>query len=341
MNSEQRVLGVLNGESVDRVPTFEWLISKNVIEALHPGSSLDDFVEKMDIDATIAEMCYKKEWISDIAYADEWGAVKQICDEEHPIPIDGPISTMADLDKYEPPNPEDDFRYSSLKEKIDRFKGDRAVIAHLNDVFSIPSRLMKFDDFMMKMALEPKLIEGIISMTVEVNLKMAKHVKDMGCDIVFTGDDYAYKTGPLMSPDMFEKIFHPYYKKVMKGYHDLGLKVIKHSDGNIMSLLDMIMDSDIDCIDPIEPVDGMSLEFMKNKYGKNMAIKGNVDCAHTLTFGSVDDVIAETKECLRVGAPGGRYICSSSNSIHSKVKPENYKAMVETIQEFGKYPIML
>jgi len=31
----------------------------------------------------------------------------------------------------------------------------------------------------------------------------------------------------------------------------------------------------------------------------------------------------------------------SSNSIHSVVKPENYLAMVEAIQEFGQYPLNL
>jgi hypothetical protein len=35
--------------------------------------------------------------------------------------------------------------------------------------------------------------------------------------------------------------------------------------------------------------------------------------------------------------PGGGFICSSSNSIHSGVKPENYVAMMRTIREEGRY----
>ncbi|NCQ27576.1 MAG: uroporphyrinogen decarboxylase, partial [Armatimonadetes bacterium] len=67
----------------------------------------------------------------------------------------------------------------------------------------------------------------------------------------------------------------------------------------------------------------------------------NVDCAQTLSFGTPDDVIAETKEALRKGAPGGGFILSSSNSIHSSVKPENYLALVETLREYGRYPLRL
>jgi len=81
----------------------------------------------------------------------------------------------------------------------------------------------------------------------------------------------------------------------------------------------------------------MELKYFKETYGDKICLKGNVDCAHTLTFKSVEETIEETKDCLNIGMPGGGYFISSSNSIHSEVKPENYKAMLETIQEFGKY----
>jgi uroporphyrinogen decarboxylase len=66
---------------------------------------------------------------------------------------------------------------------------------------------------------------------------------------------------------------------------------------------------------------------------------GNVDCAETLSWGTTDDVRAEVKRCLRQGAKGGGYICMSSNTIHSAVKPENYLEMIKAICEYGKYPV--
>jgi len=80
---------------------------------------------------------------------------------------------------------------------------------------------------------------------------------------------------------------------------------------------------------------------MKQQYGDRFAMKGNVDCAHTLTFGSMEDVVNETKDVIRKAADGGGLIVSSSNSIHSKVKPANYLAMLNTIKVYGKYPISL
>ena len=66
-----------------------------------------------------------------------------------------------------------------------------------------------------------------------------------------------------------------------------------------------------------------------------------MDCAQLLTFGTQEEVVEATKEALRIGAPGGGFILSSSNSIHSAVKPENYAVMMETWKEYGKYPIRL
>jgi uroporphyrinogen decarboxylase len=180
-----------------------------------------------------------------------------------------------------------------------------------------------------------------VDLSVEINLEMAREVVARGVKIIYTGDDYAGNTGPLMSPKHFRKLFYPGLCRVMGGYKELGLHVIKHTDGNLWRIIDMIVDSGIDCLDPIDPQAGMNLAEVKAKYGDRIALKGNVDCAQLMTFGTPDQVIEATKEALRQGAPGGGFILSSSNSIHSAVKPENYQALLHTWQKYGQYPLRL
>jgi uroporphyrinogen decarboxylase len=158
---------------------------------------------------------------------------------------------------------------------------------------------------------------------------------------VFTGDDYASTDGPLMSPKTFRELLYPGLKRVFAGFKEQGLLTVKHSDGNILSLLDMIIDAQPDCLDPIDPNGGLDIGWMKQNYGNRFAMKGNVDCAHLLTFGAMEEVVRQTKEVIRVAAPGGGFILSSSNSVHSKVKPENYLAMWNTVRTYGTYPIQL
>jgi uroporphyrinogen decarboxylase len=103
----------------------------------------------------------------------------------------------------------------------------------------------------------------------------------------------------------------------------------------------MIIDSGINCLDPIDPIGGLDIGQIKQKYGDCVALKGNVNCAQTLTFATEKEVVEETKEVIRKAAPGGGFILSSSNSIHSAVKPGNYLAMWNTLRMYGQYPINL
>ena len=103
----------------------------------------------------------------------------------------------------------------------------------------------------------------------------------------------------------------------------------------------MILDAGIDCLDPIDPIAGMDIGEMKKRIGDRVALKGNVDCAKTLTFGSVREVVDETRQVIRKAGRGGGLIVSSSNSIHSAVRPGNYLAMWNAIRTYGTYPLEL
>ena len=338
MTSEERVLRVLQRKEPDRVPHFEWLVDRRVREVLCPGNkSNNDFAVKMGHDAVLFDPIYKKERVGANRWLSEWGFVTQDTPEEHGIEVDSPIKSLADFEQFSPPDPHDPARFVAIEEAVEKYKGDKAVIVHLNDVFSLPRYLMGMQDLLMAIATEPELVQGLVEMSVNVNLELAKEVAARGVRIVYTGDDVAYNKGLLMSPKHFRELFYPGFLRVMSGFKELGLYVIKHTDGNIWSIIDMIVDSGVDCLDPIDPQAGMNLGEVKAKYGDRVALKGNVDCAELMTFGTVDETVEATKIALRQGMPGGGFILSSSNSIHSSVKPENYSAMLRTLHEYGRY----
>jgi uroporphyrinogen decarboxylase len=338
MTSEERIFRVLQRQEPDRVPHFEWVVDHRVREALCPGcKSHNDFAVQMGHDAIIVDPIFKKEKVGANRWHTEWGYVTQDTDEEHGIEVESPIKTMADFEQFVPPDIHAPGRFTAIEDAVQNFKGNKAVIVHLNDVFSIPRYLMGMQDLLMAIVTQPELVKGLVEMSVTVNLELAKEVVARGVKIVYTGDDYAYNKGPLMSPKHFREFFYPGLCRVMRGYKELGLYVIKHTDGNLWKIIDMIIDSGIDCLDPIDPQAGMDLGEVKSKYGHRVALKGNVDCGQLMKFGTPDEVIKATKDALRVGMPGGGFILSSSNSIHSAVKPENYAAMMQTLYEYGRY----
>jgi len=339
MTGEERIVRVLQRQEPDRVPHFEWAIDRKVRAALAPGCrTLNEFAARMGLDAVLADPDFSRTSVGPGRWLSEWGYVMQDSAEEHGVEVESPIQTMEDFERYTPPDARAPGRYACVEKTLKDFGGSKAVIVHLNDVFSLPRALMGFENLLMAIAAEPALVSALVGMSVDINLQMARELAARGVKFVYTGDDFAGDGGPLMSPAHFRQLFYPGLCRVMRGFKELGLFVIKHTDGMILPLIDMIVDSGIDCLDPIDPAAGMSLADVKQKYGARIALKGNVDCAHLMSLGTPEQVAHATREALRIGAPGGGFILSSSNSIHSSVKPENYAALLSTLREHGAYP---
>lgn len=199
--------------------------------------------------------------------------------------------------------------------------------------------LSGLERFLMMIYDEPDLVRRMVNMVAEVHTVLARRAVRAGADVVVLGDDYAWRTGPMMSPAKFREFFLPGIKRVVQAVHEEGALCLKHCDGNIWALMDSFVEAGFDGIHPLEPVAGMDLGEVKRRYGHKLCLLGNVDCGYMLSEAPVDEVVADVKRCLRDGAPGGGYVLMSSNSLHSSVKPDNYRAMVETAHECGRYPL--
>lgn len=341
MTSTERVMTAIRGEEPDRIPHFEWIIDKKVRHALCPGASTEEFSVRMGLDAILTAPDFKTEQVAANRFKNEWGIVVEKGAEQHSSVVETAIATMEDFEGYIAPNAFAPYRFDSLKKLVARYKGKYAIGVHLNDVLSIPRNLMGFQELMMAFCLEPELVSKLVEMSVDLNIELAGEAARCGADFVFTGDDYSSGQAPFMSPDTFRELLFPGLKRVVKGFHDKGMPVIKHTDGNIMPLMDMIVEANFDCLDPIDPLGNMDLAYMKQHHSQDFSLKGNVNCATTLVNGSVQEVVQETLAVIKAGAEGGGFILSSSNSIHSSVDPRNYLAMLSTLKAYGKYPIKL
>jgi len=334
--SKQRVIAALELTKADKVPYFEWSVDKKIIEALMPGADIYGFSEKY-MDAVIVDFDYDSTDLGNNRVRNEWGIIHEYSEEAHGYPIDGPIHNMEELEAYTPPAADKPGRCNELERVLAKYGDDKAVVLHMNDVWSIPSRMMPFEYFLEQIVEEPEFIVELVRMTVDAQILLAEQAAKRGVQFVFTGDDIAYKHGPMISPAMFKEMFFPELKRIFGAYRDLGFYVLKHCDGNVLPFMEMYIESGIHLFDPVDPSAGMDLSNFKRDYGSRIALKGNVNCASTLVFGSVDETVAETKRCLEIGMPGGGFVISSSNSIHSSINPANYIAMLETIDEYGVY----
>jgi uroporphyrinogen decarboxylase len=252
-------------------------------------------------------------------------------------PGQGPITSIEDAHAYTPPDPEAPRRVGKLPELVERYKGRRAICFHHRAAFMWSAYLMGLDNLLMNFLAEPELVEVTMEKVLRCNMRIVQRAIRAGAEVIILGDDYAGNSGPLMSPALFARFVLPPLQRMIAMIHDEGAFCIKHSDGNLYSLLDLIVSAQPDGINPIEPVAGMELKKVKQLVGDKVCITGNIDCAHLLPHGTPEQVRAAVRQAIADAAPGGGYILTSSNSIHSSCTPQNFVAMVRACHEFGSY----
>jgi len=337
MNSLERVITALERKTPDRIPHFEFIIDSKVVKSIIADGDIYDLVEKLDLDAIALRVNQKKEKIDENTFIDERGLVVKKTTQDYMEPTNIIINSEKDLERFDFPDPYAPHRFDNLKKAINRFKGKKAIISFMRDGWSEARDLHGYTQTLIDLIDNPALIKGIIEKAVEYYAELGRISAKLGAEIAFSADDFAGNQGLLMSPTQFKEIIFPSLKWLFKKWHSYGLYIIKHSDGNLYPIIDLLIEAGIDCLHPIDPLAGMDLEKVKKEYGDRICIMGNVNCAGNLVYGYPEDIVQEVKECIRVAGPGGGYILSSSNSIPNSVKAENYITMVESVHKFGIY----
>ena len=344
LTGAERLFKTLQLQEPDRVPFYE-APSEKIREKILPGSSDNEVVEYFDLDAVRVEdrrlPGYRIETLDESHFRNQWGTIVRVTSESTPHPMEGAIKTEKDIDTWQPPDPDEPWRYEKLAELVKRYKGQRAIIASFADPFNVANEIRGATAHYMDFVKNPDLVDRLASLIRDYYLRYIRNCIEVGAEIIFISGDYATTKWPMLSNEHFAKHVIPVLKALVDEAKNRGAYVLKHTDGNIMPIIDMILDTGIHGLHPIDPNAGMDLGEIKKKYGHRICLVGNVDCAYTLTWGTIEEVREDVKRCIRQAARGGGYICMSSNSIHSAVKPENYVEMVKAVHDYGKYPISI
>ena len=340
MTGLDRFMTALNREEPDRVPTWELIINEPTLSAFYGPVEPFEFVEREDMDGVCVfeNMRFTPTGENDIQ-VDDWGIEWRWEIAAGGYPSGGPIRTHEDLQSYEPPDPSEPRRYESLRTAVERFGGRRAVVFLTHEAFEFSHYLRGLENLMIDYIEAPDFVHDLAKVVSDYKIELAETAIDLGADVIVSGDDYAHRQAPIMSVKHFEEYSLPYLEKLTDAVHRKGAPLIKHTDGNIWSILGQMVDAGIDAIDPLEPMAGMDIGEVKEQYGDRVAVIGNVDCTEILTHAPLDEVVEAVKETIAKGSVGGGHILASSNSIHPGVKPENYRAMADAAREYGRYPL--
>jgi uroporphyrinogen-III decarboxylase len=245
----------------------------------------------------------------------------------------GGIQSFDDIESIALPDPDDESIYQPVIDFISTYRDlDKALYAVTN-LGSDPVILgMGFENFALSIYTQPELVQELLNMYGHWQAKVIKNLCKLELDFLWTTDDIAFKTSTYISPEDIRQFLIPQYKKVADCFTKPW---IYHSDGMLYDVLDDLLSLGMNGIHPVEP-GAMELKILKEKYGKRVALCGNID-VDKLSTGTPGEVDKLVKDAIENAAFGGGYICGSSNSITQYCDPANVEAMSRAIQKYGKY----
>ena len=270
--------------------------------------------------------------------------IRDIDGNPYPDYYGGYIKNRDDWEKYPKPDMKEEYKtakkfYKGVLRKCKDIKDDICIIAQnaLTSVFPPVWQGMGMNNFARALKNDPKLIEERFRFCTDFVLTVFRAYSDCGAKIFLEGGDIAHKGGPMMSPKYFNKYLLPRYQEVSEAIHDWGGKYILHTDGDITSQLDFIVESGFDGLQCLEPP-WVDPYLVKKKVGDKLCLSGNIDTKHILIDATKQEVEQAVANAINAMGKGGGFMISPSN-FHPNITVDRLKWMIEAANKLGVYPL--
>ncbi|MBT7097039.1 hypothetical protein HN937_06665, partial [Candidatus Poribacteria bacterium] len=181
------------------------------------------------------------------------------------------------------------------------------------------------------LAARPSLVARHLDAQTERVVRRLDLLRDLGFTCLWGGGDMAWNDGPFYSPRAFHDLMLPRLRRISDECHARGLLHLFGSDGDLWPIAsDLCGASGVDGLYEVDRIAGMELRRLRTEY-PNVTPIGNI-ASQTLHVGSVEDVVAETRDCLDVAREYGGGIVGCSNLIMPETPMVNVDALISTLR---------
>ncbi|MCP4639581.1 MAG: hypothetical protein GY851_04075 [bacterium] len=236
------------------------------------------------------------------------------------------------------PNPGTEEETLRLIDVVREKSGDRYfLMIHGDPTYGVPSGADMVEQTMWFYEHADEAKKEARKRVDDMTVQAERYAKHGGLDGFAMCSDYCLNDNPFLSPDMFAELVTPYLTAAVAAQRDLGFHVIKHTDGNIMPILDQLVSANPHALHSLDPQGGVDIAQVKKDYGDQVCLIGNVNCG-LLQSGTEDDVVASARYCIEHGMPGGGYIFSTSNCAYTGLALDRYELMWKVWHDEAVYP---
>jgi uroporphyrinogen decarboxylase len=220
-------------------------------------------------------------------------------------------------------------------EYVREIAGDTyALSAFADGTFSIPSGESMMEHVIWLTEREDEALASA-QKSIDADAERIRILVAAGAEVVLMCADYCFNDGPFLSPPMFAKFVTPFLTQQVRNIHEVGAYAVKHTDGEIMPILDQLVGSGIDALHSLDPMAGVDIAEVKRLCGAQVCLIGNVNCAY-VQAGTREQIEESARYCLEHGGvQSGGYVYATSNCIFAGVPLESYEWMLELRRRYG------
>jgi hypothetical protein len=180
---------------------------------------------------------------------------------------------------------------------------------------------------------EPRLLE-LIEQLEDFNRSIVRRFVRNGCDSIAYPEDLGMQVGPMIPPDLFRRYIKPSYTRLMQPARDAGIPIHMHSDGDIRTLVDDLVESGVEVVNLQDLVNG--IDWIADRFRGKVCVELDIDRQSVTPFGTpaqIDALIRE--EVSKIATPRGG-LCMIYG-LCPGIPLENVRALMDAMERYAFY----
>lgn len=253
------------------------------------------------------------------------------------LPSETPvIETEEDIERIPVPSAEEVIGSG-------RLDGIRDIIAEAGEDFFVISAPAPFTveyltfqrgkaQAMLDLMDRPDFCHRAQEKALQVAIEEGKALAAIGIDALMIADTF----GGVISPAQFKEFCVAYFRRFVEALRGRGPLIYLHVCGRSSHLFELMADTGVDCIEPLDAIAGVSVADAKGRVGDQVALMGGMNTV-TLAQGTLGDSVADCRRCLKEGAEGGGYILACGDMLPTETSPEKVRALLREARNYTYY----
>jgi len=351
MSARERILTAMDGGEPDHIPCALGFYHQEINHRTPAGRSWEELV---DIQFVRFEPSPEEEQLRDLARPYEpdtrLGTPAQVDTynrwryQPHDIPRRNPLArarTLDDLRDFPFPDVSNPYATLGLKRQVVALH-ERGIAAggnlpHLGgELFEAAWRLRGLENFLLDLVQRPEWADYLLDRLSELACRNAVALADAGVDVLALDDDVGMPGSMMMSPGAWRRFFKPRLSSIIDAARAKkpDLRVLFHSDGYFVPIIDDLIEIGVQAINPIQP-DHMDAGAIRRRYGPSLALWGTVGFQTTFSFSSPAQIQAEVRHRIDTLGRAGLILCPAYDIDEPDIPRENVTAFLEAVAAFG------